>query len=167
MDPSGGSMENSMQFGLSSIFVMLGADFANSALHNPLERQELGGAIQSRRYNNTRASPSRKIEKLAYLNSTNPRRYADIRAKYAGLRGTMRAIGWGYLAMGFAYVAEAAFTPGLTTGAKLEEDRSMGMGAPLDSAQAYTQRGRALQAIHESQLGLRNVIGQEASFFHH
>lgn len=35
-----------------------------------------------------------------------------------------------------------------------------------DSPAAYTQRQRAIMAIHDSQLGIQNVIGSEAGYFH-
>lgn len=35
-----------------------------------------------------------------------------------------------------------------------------------DSAAAYTQRARAIQAIHQSQMSLRPVLGNEAQYLH-
>lgn len=93
---------------------------------------------------------------------------AEITKKYAGLKSTARAVGWGYLALMGVEMGAALFTPtpGVTTSAMENDARAMGYNAPLDSSQAYTQRQRALMAIHDSQLGIRNVIGAEAPHLH-
>lgn len=64
----------------------------------------------------------------------------------------------------FAWGAEL-FTPGVSKAAVKRDNEMFNEGA-LDSAQAYTQRQRALMAIHDSQMTVRNVIGQEAAYFH-
>ena len=93
---------------------------------------------------------------------------ADITRKYAGLKSTARAVGWGYLALMGVEMGAAIFapSPGVSTSAMENDARAMGYNAPLDSSQAYTQRQRALMAIHDSQLGIRNVIGAEAPHLH-
>ncbi len=46
--------------------------------------------------------------------------------------------------------------------------RQLETGGPIiDTAAAMTMRSRALQAIHNSQIGTRAALGNEASFFHH
>lgn len=93
---------------------------------------------------------------------------ASIARKYAGLKSSARAIGWGYLAlmgveMGAAFLSP---TPGVVKSAMENDARAMGYNTLSDSSQAYTQRQRALMAIHDSQLGIRNVIGAEAPHLH-
>jgi hypothetical protein len=63
---------------------------------------------------------------------------------------------------------EGVTTPGtVSRAAMLSDQKAMGMTqGPMDSQQAYTQRQRALMAIHDSQLGIRNVIGNEAGHLH-
>jgi len=93
---------------------------------------------------------------------------AAIAKKYAGLKSTARAVGWGYLALMGVEMGAAIFapSPGVSTSAMENDARAMGYNASLDSSQAYTQRQRALMAIHDSQLGIRNVIGSEAPHLH-
>lgn len=91
---------------------------------------------------------------------------ASIRGKFANLNNIARSIGWGYLALGVASMAEAITTPGLSQSANRSNNQMFGDSTPMDSQGAYTQRQRALMAIHESQLGIRGVIGQEAGYLH-
>lgn len=86
--------------------------------------------------------------------------------RYAGTRGLLKGASWTLLATGVAMMMEGAAMPGVTSTARRSDEMAMGMGGPMDSQQAYTQRQRALMAIHDSQLGLRNVIGNEAGHFH-
>lgn len=83
-----------------------------------------------------------------------------------GASRLLRGASWMLLASGFAMMAESLAMPGLTKSAQQSDRMAMGGMGPLDSQQAYTQRQRALMAIHDSQLGLRNVIGNEAGHFH-
>ena len=93
---------------------------------------------------------------------------ADITRKYAGLKSSARAIGWGYLALMGVEMGAALLspTPGVVKSAMENDARAMGYNTLSDSSQAYTQRQRALMAIHDSQLGIRNVIGAEAPHLH-
>ena len=86
--------------------------------------------------------------------------------KYAGTKAMLRGASWTLLATGVAMMVEGIATPGVTSSAKRSDEMAMGMGGPMDSQQAYTQRQRALMAIHDSQLGIRNVIGNEAGHLH-
>jgi len=85
---------------------------------------------------------------------------------YVGASRLLKGVSWTLMLSGFAMMAESLATPGLTKSAQQSEMRAMGGMGPMDSQQAYTQRQRALMAIHDSQLGLRNVIGNEAGHFH-
>lgn len=86
----------------------------------------------------------------------------------AGLRG----IGWfaaiaGIADLGFHLASEMA-RPGVSREAQ-ERDREMLSNSEgmLDTRMAYTQRQRAIQAIHDSQISIgRSMIGQESSYLH-
>jgi hypothetical protein len=81
------------------------------------------------------------------------------------LKSVAKGIGWGYVVMGGAALAESMFTPSVTRAASQTD--MLALQPPiLDSQIAYTQRQRALMAIHDSQLGINHVIGAEAQHFH-
>lgn len=85
-------------------------------------------------------------------------------ASYA--RKVTRAGTWGFMLYGLLEIGSALATPGVNTIAARNDQEMFANERPLDSAAAYTQRQRALMAIHDSQLSLKGVIGQEAQFLH-
>ena len=87
---------------------------------------------------------------------------ASLRAdvKYAKLIGRAFIFDFG-LAVGLR-----ALTPGVTKSVYASNMNVMADERFIDSGRAATMRQRALQAIHDSQLSVRNVIGNEASFLH-
>lgn len=91
-----------------------------------------------------------------------------LQKKYGGTSTLLKGLSWTLLATGAMMMIEGATTPGtVSRAAMLSDQRAMGMiQGPMDSQQAYTQRQRALMAIHDSQLGIRNVIGNEAGHLH-
>lgn len=91
-----------------------------------------------------------------------------LQKKYGGTSTLLKGLSWTLLATGAMMMIEGATTPGtVSRAAMLSDQRAMGMTqGPMDSQQAYTQRQRALMAIHDSQLGIRNVIGNEAGHLH-
>lgn len=90
----------------------------------------------------------------------------NINRQYDRLKSGTKLIGWGLLGMTAASIVEGLTTPGLSKEAISMDERAMGGATYLDTPQSYTQRQRALMAIHESQLGIRGIISQEASGFH-
>ena len=64
-------------------------------------------------------------------------------------------------------IGEAIFTPGISKVAQQKDLQAFADESPLDSSRSYTMRQRALQAIHDSQMSVRNVLGNEASFMHY
>lgn len=81
-----------------------------------------------------------------------------------GHRGFVKAAGWAFILAGMADIGEALFTPGVN---KVASQRDMQMfmdESPLDSSRASTARQRALMAIHNSQMNVNQVIGNEASY---
>lgn len=78
----------------------------------------------------------------------------------------MKGLGWTLLASSLVDIAAELFTPGINKVAQEREEQLFADERSLDSPIAYTQRQRALMAIHDSQMTVRNIIGQEAQFFH-
>lgn len=84
---------------------------------------------------------------------------------YSNIKSMMRSA---TLIGTMAFVADVAFQalkPGISKVAERNEAKLL-EPLPGDSPGAYTQRQRAIMAIHDSQLGIRNVIGSEAGYFH-
>lgn len=87
--------------------------------------------------------------------------------RYAGTSSMLRGLSWTLVATGVMMMVEGASTPGtVSRQAMMADQKAVGGQGPMDSQQAYTQRQRALMAIHDSQLGIRNVIGNEAGHLH-
>jgi hypothetical protein len=193
MSPSGGNMENSLHFGVPSLFAEFGAGLAVKHVFEPLRAREIretetrlkrkGRLIQNRGVRlRSHVTSVAGFEDAVSMNDirgqapkaiTEPRnrhrvakRIHGINSRYNKLKFGAKAIGWGYVALAAASIMESATTPGLTKSAEMNNAQTMGMAPPLDSSQAYTQRQRALMAIHDSQLGIRNVIGSEAGYLH-
>lgn len=89
-----------------------------------------------------------------------------------GLSKHLRGIGWfaavaGLTDLGFS-IGSALATPGVSREARERDEAALaGNEGLLDTRMAYTQRQRALQAIHDSQLSVgRATIGQEAAYLH-
>lgn len=181
MDPSGGSFDNSFILGGASIAVDLGMGMTTRHIIDPLEKFELNKISRlGNRYNakvasitsDVSLSPLSKLtrERKAFyrhapaLNKASALR-SEITSKYRGLRGFAKGVGWTYLAIMGGSIAEALTTPGISKMAEMS-NASMMQPQMMDSAGAYTQRQRALMAIHESQLGIRGVIGSEAGYLH-
>jgi len=175
MSPSGGMVNNTFIDGFGAGAVTIGASLAPNYLFGGLEKRDLRLARNSL-YNkaiNKQFKPNRYFDST----ETGARRYGKsvasaykrvskgIKQRYSGLRGGARALGWTYAALFAADIVSSMATPGLTASAMTEMSGDIQQG-PLDGPQAYTQRQRALQAIFDSQMGVKNVIGQEASFFH-
>jgi len=175
-------MENPLEFGMQGLLIDIGAGLSTKYLFEPLRQRDVNAAVGRNanlraRLQNTAYGPETSFSQRLKQDIKNRNRLQRLRpklkdtvgrinSKYSRLKFGARAIGWGYLALGAATAAEALTTPGLSTSAEMNNAQTMGMTPPLDSSQAYTQRQRALMAIHDSQLGIRNVIGGEAGFLH-
>jgi hypothetical protein len=57
-------------------------------------------------------------------------------------------------------------TPGVSKVAARRDQEAIAMENPFDSPGSYTMRQRAVMAIHDSLMNVRQVIGNEASFMH-
>jgi hypothetical protein len=108
--------------------------------------------------------PAMREDFNKYVKNTEGR----LSKKYGGTKTLLKGLSWTLLATGAMMMMEGATTPGtVSRAAMLSDQKAMGMTqGPMDSQQAYTQRQRALMAIHDSQLGIRNVIGNEAGHLH-
>ncbi len=190
---SGGAQDNSFQFGALSWLADLGLSFGaasgaksllNSSRKELIEIKNRRRGMLLRKTRGSRQSyfdagishPTFGVERKNIYNKPSfqklDRKYAAKTASisrninsYKSLARIGKSIGWGYLLMGAASMAESMFTPSVS---KLAGQTDLQIFQPQfnDSQAAYTQRQRALLAIHDSQMGIRNVIGSESQFFH-
>jgi len=79
---------------------------------------------------------------------------------------TARSLGWMFIIEGLSSMGNAAFSPGVNQVTMKKEMMTLADESPFDSARSATGRQRALQAIHDSQMSVRNVISNEASYLH-
>lgn len=183
-------MDNNLEAGYTGLAVDFGSSLVNKYIYDPLRKTEIQGLGERRKsyraaIDNRRASintilggrevnvsnwSNQHARGKEYRNKINryDRRFSSnvqsVRNKYGSLKRSAKMIGWGYLALAAASTVQAALTPGVSRAA-LESNNNL-TSPMLDSNVAYTQRQRALMAIHDSQLGIRNVISQEATSFH-
>lgn len=186
MSPSGGTMDNTYVDGMGAFAVDVGGHLAYKYLLDPIRKSDVR-SVRSRMVGKARSILARPqgigrgqtysdymMGRGAYKNThLNPAfsqrlrsRTAAINQRYGKIQRGVKALGWGYVALASAQIVEALTTPGVNRLAQENDAAAMGLGAPLDSSQAYTQRQRALMAIHDSQLGIRNVLGSEAGYMH-
>lgn len=185
MMPDGGTgmSRNALMDGGMGLFFAFGVDAFGSPILNRLQQGELkfAGRIQSKFgpsdiesiANNPSYGPGKKIaeriqqQHYARRNAIRSSRQlrSNIRSNYGTLKSLSKGLGWGLLAMSAASIVEDIVSPGITREA-MNIDQGITGPTYLDTPQAYTQRQRALMAIHESQLGIKGIIGQEASGFH-
>ena len=78
----------------------------------------------------------------------------------------VRAASWMTLLSFGLDMAIEGFTPGVSKVAARNDQQAMGFENPLDSQASYTMRQRAVMAIHDSMMNVKNVIGNEAQFMH-
>lgn len=82
-------------------------------------------------------------------------------------RALFRGIGITMLLSAGFDIMEAVSTPGISKVAAQKEQQFMAnTGTALDSQGSYTMRQRAVMAIHDSMMNVRQVIGNEAQFMH-
>ncbi len=178
MSPTGGYSDNTFQFGLGSILTDIGLSVVGvSAVNNrlsaidALKRKHTASSINKIQSKNIGPFlPGDAAARTHILNTIRTeRRDLKLSKKINSLKSTkwaLKGVGYSYLAMGTAQIFENMLTPNYSmTAAAKQSNADIGQG-PLDSATAYTQRQRALMAIHDSQLGISSVIGNESQYFH-
>ena len=94
--------------------------------------------------------------------STGKKLKENLRADKRYVRGAA----WTMLVSFGLDVAIEGFTPGISKVAAQKDEQAMGYSNPLDSPASYTMRQRAVMAIHDSMMSVRNVMGNEAQFMH-
>lgn len=182
MPDSGNNLgdNNALMSGAMGLFFGIGVDWLGTPILNRLEKKELQmsrvGSYRTLKQkmssiDNSLMSPGNKLRVGMRVKSQvalqRRKNISNIRNSYDTLRGGAKLLGWGLLGMTAASIVEGITTPGLSNEAMQMDAKSIGGGATyLDTPQSYTQRQRALMAIHESQLGIRGIISQEASGFH-
>lgn len=96
--------------------------------------------------------------------------YAKVARKIrigANLKGAASIAGWASVAtMAFDVVADGLFNTQMPSRPPTPSRTSSLSGTFTDSGIAYTQRQRALQALHNTQYNGRAVFGNEASMLH-
>jgi hypothetical protein len=192
MDPSGGLFRNGYVDGVQGLFAGVAADIVAPILFNSLEKSDIR-ATRARlglKIRNTYNNPRSATFSSNYMNTVHgsggspysyggkgtvnwkqnrariQSRIADVKARYGRARIGMKRIGWGYAALVSAQIFEAVAAPSLESYAATRSNESVFAENSIDGPVAYTQRQRALLAIHDSQLGIRGVISQEAGYFH-
>jgi len=73
---------------------------------------------------------------------------------------------WGALNIGIGAELASGLIPGMAQKMPDVDIELMNANQYILPRAAYTQRARALQAIHQSQLSTRSALGQEASYAH-
>ena len=85
---------------------------------------------------------------------------------YKNLGKYTKWLGVGFLVQGMFDLGMSLFTPGTGRVSARDQEVLFADESVIDSAAAFTQRQRALQAIHDSQTTTRSLIGQEARYLH-
>jgi hypothetical protein len=177
MSPTGGYTDNTFQFGLGSILTDIGLSVVGVSAANSMisSINSIRKDIKPRTRGINRMVDPATLKAGPSLSKDHPifsrtnRKDSIFNKRIDRLKNTkwaLKGVGYSYLAMGAAQIFESMLTPnyGITSAAK-QSDANIGQG-PLDSGTAYTQRQRALMAIHDSQLGISSVIGNESQYFH-
>ena len=92
--------------------------------------------------------------------------YKDWTSKFSKGRAVFRAAGWATLISLGVDLAVEANAPGVSKIAAKQDERFMMQQQRMDSPAAFTMRQRAVEAIHNSMMSTRNVMGNEAQFMH-
>ena len=128
------------------------------------------GVFENPNYSKER---QRLAQELKQLRNAKKRLRASRKAGSAKLKkqlrvdkSFMRAASWTMLLAFVGDMAMQAFTPGITKVAAQRDEQALGFSNPSDSPGSYTMRQRAVMAIHDSMMSVRNVMGNEAQFMH-
>jgi hypothetical protein len=93
------------------------------------------------------------------------RLHREWKSKFARGRNIFRAAGWATLISAGLDIAVEAATPGVSKVAAKREEQFMQTSQQMNQG-SFTMRQRAVEAIHNSMMNVRNVIGNEAQFMH-
>jgi hypothetical protein len=113
-----------------------------------------------------RATAERQRQKLKNLRSEYKGSKSKLKTTLGIDRKFVRNASWMTLISYGLDMAIEGFTPGVSKLAVRNDQRAMGSENPLDSQASYTMRQRAVMAIHDSMMNVKNVIGNEAQFMH-
>jgi hypothetical protein len=190
LDPTGGLNYGGAFHGVGAGLAGIGSDLANSTVIKPFLRKERMSFHKSFVHARTVTDEAMKTVKMGsvlpvYRGSTYkedlkahrkkllnkeleiPRkRLAELKYTSNVARKAFKAAGWGFMLTSLVELGVAVAAPGINKLASRKDARLLYDERPLDSSAAYTQRQRALMAIHDSQLGLRGVVGSESQFLH-
>lgn len=90
---------------------------------------------------------------------------AGIRNSFANSKRTLKTLGWISTITDAFFIAESMFNPGPSMSAKAQASDLQAFNS-LQGSGAMTQRQRSLQAIHDSQLSINPILGNESQFLH-
>lgn len=112
---------------------------------------------------------SKKYESiLKEADSINKRLKSQRAISRTSIRGaarTFNVLGWGLAMSWAADIGMDIMSPKISASAARSNNQVF-TRSNADSGAAYTQRQRAMMAIHDSQSSLEGVVGSEASYFH-
>lgn len=106
------------------------------------------------KYYQSRSTPQAAAERKAFSN------------KIRGFKNISRNVGTLMLLSIGLDLATEAMTPGISKVAAKKEEDYLNGSTLLDSQTSYTMRQRAVMAIHDSMMNVRQVMGNEAQFMH-
>lgn len=90
---------------------------------------------------------------------------SGIRNSFANSKRTLKTLGWVSTITDAFFIAESMFNPGPSMSAKAQASDMQAFNS-LQGSGAMTQRQRSLQAIHDSQLSINPILGNEAMYMH-
>lgn len=90
---------------------------------------------------------------------------SGIRNSFANSKRTLKTLGWISTITDAFFIAESMFNPGPSMSAKAQASDLQAFNS-LQGSGAMTQRQRSLQAIHDSQLSINPILGNESQFLH-
>ena len=128
------------------------------------------GAFENPNYSKDRQKIAQELRQLKNakkrLKASRKAGSAKLKKQLRVDKSFMRAASWTMLLAFVGDMAMQAFTPGITKVAAQRDEQALGFSNPLDSPGSYTMRQRAVMAIHDSMMSVRNVMGNEAQFMH-
>lgn len=89
-----------------------------------------------------------------------------ITSSYASTRAVLKTLGWAALASDAMWLASAMFTPSPAISTRAQRVENTFMGSQAAFSGGMTQRQRSMQAIHDSQLAISPILGNESQYMH-
>ena len=149
-----------LTLGQRPLTVDVPSDYPPGARYNPPD--DSAASRRAGRANVQGANSARRTELKNVLRSE----FKDWKSKFSKGRSVFKAAGWATLISLGVDLAVEAGTPGVSKAAARQDEKFMMKQQRMDSPAAFTMRQRAVEAIHNSMMSTRNVMGNEAQFMH-